>query len=206
MRLFVACFLLSAAHVVASVLKAPPTISVPAASFMLGKDGAAFPIIQDEEKSGISYDQQPAHKVELSSFSITKSPVSQQDYSQCSSCEGHNASDVSWAQAAAYAEWLSRQTNTTWRLPTEAEWVYVFTCHREPLDDTIDPSASPEWVSDWQTLYPLARVLTVNPVGPNHGIYETAMTVSKKKEVTRWGLPPTANNKEFGFPAASFRL
>jgi formylglycine-generating enzyme required for sulfatase activity len=32
---------------------------------------------------------------------------------------------VTWAQAVAYADWLSTQTDQKYRLPTEAEWEYV---------------------------------------------------------------------------------
>jgi formylglycine-generating enzyme required for sulfatase activity len=32
---------------------------------------------------------------------------------------------VSWNDAVAYAEWFSRKTGQTWRLPTEAEWEYA---------------------------------------------------------------------------------
>ncbi|MES2682730.1 MAG: SUMF1/EgtB/PvdO family nonheme iron enzyme [Pseudomonadota bacterium] len=32
---------------------------------------------------------------------------------------------VSWADADAYAQWLTRETGQTWRLPSEAEWEYA---------------------------------------------------------------------------------
>lgn len=39
--------------------------------------------------------------------------------------EEHPAVCVSWVDAQAYVTWLSKQTGTTYRLPTEAEWEYT---------------------------------------------------------------------------------
>jgi formylglycine-generating enzyme required for sulfatase activity len=37
----------------------------------------------------------------------------------------HPVIHVSWNDAVAYSEWLSRETGLTWRLPTEAEWEFA---------------------------------------------------------------------------------
>lgn len=58
---------------------------------------------------------------------------------------------VSWADATAYAAWLSRETGQTWRLPAYAEWVRAAAeRYREegPLpSDPDDPSV--RWLAEY---------------------------------------------------------
>ncbi|QDC10814.1 formylglycine-generating enzyme family protein [Oceanicola sp. D3] len=71
-------------------------------------------------------------QVEVPGFEIMKFQVSRAEYLACvadGACEdvgtgaGRYAQTmVNWADATAYAAWLSRQTGETWRLPSEAEW------------------------------------------------------------------------------------
>jgi formylglycine-generating enzyme required for sulfatase activity len=71
-------------------------------------------------------------------FAIMKTQVTASDYQRCVE-EGickplaadvailpdRPAVQVSWRDAEAYANWLSRKTGVTWRLPSDEEWAYA---------------------------------------------------------------------------------
>jgi formylglycine-generating enzyme required for sulfatase activity len=76
----------------------------------------------------------PAGGPLASALAIGKYEVSNSDYNvfcQATGCapKGGNAANpvtnVSLAQAEAYADWLGTQTNQVYRLPTGAEWEYA---------------------------------------------------------------------------------
>jgi formylglycine-generating enzyme required for sulfatase activity len=69
-------------------------------------------------------------------LAVMRHQVTQVDYRYCvdaGACpmiDADTAADrpqvkVSWRDSQAYASWLSRRTGTTFRLPTEEEWVYA---------------------------------------------------------------------------------
>ena len=100
---------------------------IPAGPFLMGSD--------DEDK-----DERPQHTVELSAYWIGKYPVTNVEYQAFIRDAGHrppyhwggdtcpeDKSDhpvvnVTWKDAAAYCEWLSKETGKDYRLPTEAQW------------------------------------------------------------------------------------
>ena len=83
-------------------------------------------------------DEKPVHRVWVDAFELAAYQVTNQEYAcflaaTMSSAPRHwndtNFNDpkmpvvaVSWHEASAYCEWLSRATGKSYRLPTEAEW------------------------------------------------------------------------------------
>lgn len=105
--------------------RCPVLVVVPAGSFVMG--------------SSLPY-QKPQHRVSISqSFAIGRYEVSFEEWDACVDDKGcdkrlqdlgwgrdrNPVINVSWADAKQYLKWLSKKTDQTYRLPSEAEWEYA---------------------------------------------------------------------------------
>ena len=161
----------STASITAAV-KIPQTVTVAAGSFEFGSTAAEreYAYQLDEKayshsvtrNSGWYANEPEPQSLQLDEFSITKTPITNQQYQQFVNATGHRSPGVdegtwndyrlvhpytrtlrhqwqgtqypagrathpvvmvSYDDAVAYAQWLSKETDSQWRLPTEHEWV-----------------------------------------------------------------------------------
>ncbi len=120
-----------------------------------------------------NWDEQPVHRVAVSTaFLIGKTEVTAEQFQQFKPDAVLNpayapyAAGVSWNDAVAFCEWLSRKEGKHYRLPTEAEWEYAARAGRADgaAWETAAGAANPwglqnlyagpvEWCADWYGEY-----------------------------------------------------
>jgi len=153
----------------------PETVLIPAGPFLMGtNDQQAVRIlgIGGEDWEEYLGWQQPQHEVYLSAYRIGRYPVTNMEYWAFVRATGHEpprawpgsvfedgtanqpAGFVTYADAVAYCEWLSRATGKRYRLPTEAEW--------EKAARGTDGRFYP-WGDDWSP-----DLLNSKEAGPGH--------------------------------------
>ncbi len=107
-------------------------VRVIAGEFLMGSDSVRDPLARPDEK--------PLHRVHLSDFLIGQAPVTNRQFRVFvdktsrplpltwkygeipAGKEDHPAAGISWEDAAAFCQWVSKLTGMKVRLPTEAEW------------------------------------------------------------------------------------
>ena len=111
-------------------LACPEMVVVPAGSFVMGCEGVGcwWPV------------NWPEHTVTIGApFAVGVYEVTHAEWDACvdaGGCGGYRPEDqwgrdsrpvgnVSWEDAQAYVEWLSKETGESYRLPSEAEWEYA---------------------------------------------------------------------------------
>ena len=167
-------------------------IRVPAGTFRMGSDLATDPAVlkQPAVLPHGDYDERPVHEVRISyDFWMSETEITSAQFArfrydhQDWGVRAPYATGVSWDDAVAFCEWLSRKEGRPYRLPTEAEWEYACragTNSHFSSGDTMPASGEPnawglknmhtdaaEWVLDWHGLYPAGP--QSDPLGPSRG-------------------------------------
>jgi formylglycine-generating enzyme required for sulfatase activity len=137
-------------------------------------------------------DERPPMPVTVSPFAIGMTEVTFEQYDRfCADTRRdrpddsgwghgrHPVINVSWQDAVAYTEWLSRKTRQTYRLPTDAEWEYAARGNTSSKfwwgDDTGVAMANCEGCG---SLWDGEKTTSVATFRPNSfGLYDTAGNV-----------------------------
>jgi formylglycine-generating enzyme required for sulfatase activity len=132
--------------------------------------------------------EQPVHEAAITQeFFISETEVTLEQYRRFkpdfegTSTHRPYAAGLSWHDAAAFTEWLSRREGKPYRLPTEAEWEYVARAGSGDVQSQAKDqpekqntwgvknmlAGAREWCLDWFGEYPAGK--QTDPVGPESG-------------------------------------
>ncbi len=171
--------------------KGPEMIVIPAGEFLMGSP---------TDEPGRDGDEGPQHRVRIPRpFALGITEVTFADYDRFARATGRKKPDdegwgrgkrpvinVSWDDARAYAEWLSRETGATYRLSTEAEWEYAARAG----------TRTPFWTGDCihtdQANY--SGNYDYNGCGAETGVYRGKTVPAGSLSANPWGLHEVAGN------------
>jgi iron(II)-dependent oxidoreductase len=148
----------------------PEWIELPAGSFEMG--------------GGPRDNENPRHRVTLSSFFLARAPVTRDEYQEFLAATGHPAPPFwhepafcggrlpavgpSWEDAVAFCSWASGRLGIALRLPTEAEWERAAKAGREVLYPWGDdpPESLPDYPRRWlEGPEPVDAYPSLHPLG-----------------------------------------
>ncbi|HSG90078.1 MAG TPA: SUMF1/EgtB/PvdO family nonheme iron enzyme [Pseudomonadales bacterium] len=189
----------------------PRMIVIPGGTFLMGDpDGA--PSVRPARERTLA---QP--------FAVSVHEVTMSEFRRFVDATGHSADSrivaslepvryVTWEEAVAYGDWLTRQTGSRYRLPTEAEWEYMARAGtRTAYAFGDDPSelcayanladaSTHDRYRDWDTAACDDGFVTIAPVGsfpPNaFGVHDVHGNVAEW--VLECGMPPYAGAPDDG--------
>lgn len=165
--------------------------------FRMGQDGplARYNLKKDPAKfDDADWDEMPAHEVVLTKpFHLGVTEVTLGQYRKFKPDFGKGEEDeavtcISWTEAKAFCEWLSKQEGRTYRLPTEAEWEYACRAGTTTLFHTGNalPAGFHKWNRD---LGGRGFIFPDGKLPPEYApIEDTAKFTVGKTQPNAWGL------------------
>jgi formylglycine-generating enzyme required for sulfatase activity len=132
-------------------------------TFTMGQDGPPLSgnekmAAHHEEFRAADWDEKPAHRVTITQpFHMATTEVTlgqfrqfEPDFRQGKGTDDEAVSGITWTQAVAFCEWLSRKEGKPYRLPTEAEWEYACRAGTDSIFHTGDtlPAGHLKWFGE----------------------------------------------------------
>ena len=169
-------FLLLGLLVACTQVPVPTMVDIPAGSFRMGSENPPMP----------EWDEAPQQEVTLPAFKMSATEITNAQYeafdpshNSLRGYKGFSQADdeavvmVSWSEATAYCEWLSKKTGRSFRLPTEAEWEYACRAGTTTAYNTGETFPENQWKVQENTRFKEPVSLQVAQFEPNAwGLYD----------------------------------